>query len=290
MRHEHAATAQTEPTSKFVRVNGVKLHYLDWGGDRHKRTILLLHGGSAHAHWWDSVAPRLTAFGNVLALDHRGHGRSEWANPPHYGPSVYKRDICSFIREHIGTPVLLIGHSMSGEIAQRIAVEEPQLLSAMVIIDAPHGRPPLKTRLMWRWKRRKQGGPRPEFARPEDLVKRFRLSPPGHNLTDEALASLALKGAEQLPNGRWAFRFDPQTRVWRPKFGEMRKPPLKRVRMPVLILRGENSALVSRSAARRLHRMIPGAVLKEIPDAWHHVPLDNPEATVGAIVDFMTSL
>ncbi|MGH7934209.1 MAG: alpha/beta fold hydrolase [Candidatus Binataceae bacterium] len=290
MQHEQAATAEAEPTSRFTEINGVKLHYLDWGGDRRKRTILMLHGGSAHVHWWDHVAPHLTGFGRVIALDHRGHGRSHWANPPVYGPSVYRGDICAFIREHTGKPALLVGHSMSGEIAQRIAVEHPDLLSAMVIIDSPHGRPPLRTRLMWRWKRRKQGGPRPEFKRAEDLVRRFRLSPPGHNLTSEALASLALKGAEQLPNGNWAFRFDPRTRIWRPKFGEMRKPSLKKVRVPVLILRGEHSALLSRRAARHLHRMIPGAVYKEISNAYHHVPLDNPQDTTAAIIEFIESL
>jgi hypothetical protein len=63
---------------------------------------------------------------------------------------------------------------------------------------------------MWRWKRRNQDGPRPEFGNAADLVRKFRLSPPGHFLSTEALAELAMKGSEQLPNGNWAFRFDPR--------------------------------------------------------------------------------
>jgi len=82
MAHQQAATAWPEPTSRFIEVQGIKLHYLDWGGDPGKHTFLLLHGGAAHVHWWDAVAPLLVPHGRVIALDFRGHGRSEWANPP----------------------------------------------------------------------------------------------------------------------------------------------------------------------------------------------------------------
>ena len=69
MAHEQAATVLAEPTHRYVEVAGLKLHYLDRGGDSDKRTFVLLHGGAAHAHWWDGVAPLLTPYGRVLALD-----------------------------------------------------------------------------------------------------------------------------------------------------------------------------------------------------------------------------
>ena len=80
MAQQQAATVLTEPTHRYLEVEGRKLHYLDWGGDPDKRTFVLLHGGAAHAHWWDGVAPMLTPYGRVLALDFRGHGRSQWAD------------------------------------------------------------------------------------------------------------------------------------------------------------------------------------------------------------------
>jgi pimeloyl-ACP methyl ester carboxylesterase len=284
-----AATATAEPTHRYAEIDGLKLHFLDWGGDPRKHTFVLLHGGAAHVHWWDSVAPLLTAHGRVIALDFRGHGRSQWAVPPHYGPPAYVEDVSGLV-EGLGTSVILVGHSMGGAVAQWVAVMRPDLLEALIVVDAPHGPPPLWRRLMWRWRRRSQGGKRPELRTAQDIIKKFRLQPPETNLTRLEMERLALAGAEQLPSGAWAFRFDPETRAWRKTSRNMRRPNLKQLTMPTLILRGEKSGLVSASHAQRMHRRIKGSVYQEIPRAYHHVPLDNPNDTASAIIDFVEKL
>src|SRR5258705_3889426 len=288
MAHEQAATVLAEPTHRYVEVAGLKLHYLDWGGDPSKRTFVLLHGGAAHAHWWDGVAPLLTPYGRVLALDFRGHGRSAWARPPIYGPPAYLDDVRGLI-ESLGTRVVLVGHSMGGAVAQWVAVTHPELLESLIIVDAPHGPPPLLRRLMWRWRRRSQGGKRPELRTAADIIKKFRLQPPETKLTRLEIERLALLGAEQLPTGAWAFRFDPETRAWRKHGARMTKPNLKKIKMPTLLLRGDQSGLVSPAHVKRMHRKIRGSVLKEIPRAYHHVPLDNPGDTAAAIIEFVES-
>ena len=138
-------------------------------------------------------------------------------------------ELAGFIGQHLQTRVVLCGHSMGGHVAQLLADDRPDLLEALIAIDSPPNGPPLTTRLKWRWKRRKQGGPRPEFNSAQDLVKRFRLSPPGHALTPAKIENLALQGSEQLPNGNWAFRFDPETRVPRTTMRGMRRPRLRRL-------------------------------------------------------------
>lgn len=289
MAREQAATVETEPTNRYVTVEGLKLHYLDWGGDSSKRTFVLLHGGAAHAHWWDGVAPLLAAYGRVLALDFRGHGRSEWPRPPHYGPQAYRQDVKGLI-ESLGSKVILVGHSMGGAVAQWVATMHPELLAALIVVDAPHGPPPLLRRLMWRWRRRSHPpGTRPELRTAADIIRKFRLQPPETFMSRLEIERLALHGAEQLPNGKWAFRFDPGTRAWRKQGGNLKKPDLRKVALPVLILRGEGSTLVSAAHSRRMQRKVRGAVLKEIPRAYHHVPLDNPADTAAAIVDFVES-
>ena len=289
MAHEQAATVLAEPTHRYVEVAGLKLHYLDWGGDPNKRTFVLLHGGAAHAHWWDSVAPLLTPYGRVLALDFRGHGRSQWARPPIYGPPAYLDDVRGLI-ESLGTRVVLVGHSMGGAVAQWVAVTHPELLDALIIVDAPHGPPPMLRRLMWRWRRRSRGGTRPELRSAADIIKKFRLQPPETKLTRLEIERLALLGAEQLPTGAWAFRFDPETRAWRKRGARMTKPKLKKIKMPTLLLRGDQSGLVSPAHVKRMHRKIRGSILKNIPRAYHHVPLDNPADTAAAIIEFVESV
>lgn len=290
MRTRTMVAAQPEPTSRFSEINGLKLHYLDWGGDDTRHTFLLLHGGGgAHAHWWDEVAALLTPFGRVLALDFRGHGLSQWSRPPVYGPAMYIEDLKKFI-EQVKTRAILVGHSMGGAVAQWTAAERPDLLKALIIVDALPGRPPLWRRLMWRWRRKVQGGARPELDSAESLARKFRLSPPGTYLSPQALSRLALSGAEQMPNGRWTFRFDPETRSWRRMKLPPRPPRLRRITTPTLILRGAQSTLLRRWKARSMHRRISGSIFREIPRAFHHVPLDNPGDTAAAIIEFVESI
>lgn len=283
-----AATATAEPTSNFVTLNGIRLHYLDWGGDPGQGTIVLVHGGSANVHWWDLAAPRLTAGGRVLALDFRGHGHSQWASPPHYGPAGYINDIEGFLR-FIGSPVILVAHSMGGAVAMWVAALHPDLLKGLVVVDSRGGPPPFWRKLQWRWRHRAKARPRPELASAQDIIRRFRLHPPGSYLSDQALAELAIKSAVQLPNGRWAFGFDPQTRGWR-QSGSVKLPSVRKVTARTLILRGAESTLLSARRARWLRHKIKGSVLKEIPRAHHHVPLDNPNDTAAAILEFKQSL
>ncbi len=72
--------------------------------------------------------------------------------PGIYGPPAYLNDVRGLI-ESLGTRVMLVGHSMGGAVAQWVAVTHPDLLEALIIVDAPHGPPPLFRRLMWRWRR-----------------------------------------------------------------------------------------------------------------------------------------
>ena len=118
------------------KANGLTLNCLDYGGEG-KRPMLFIHGGSAHSHWWDFVAPAFCADFHVLALDQRGHGESEWAEDWEYGSRHYVSDLDQVIDGWgLGAPIL-IGHSMGAHDVLAYAAERSDKLRAMVVIDCP---------------------------------------------------------------------------------------------------------------------------------------------------------
>ena len=103
--------------SRFVEAGGLRLRYLDYGADREnegKPPMVCLHGGAAHAHWFDFVAPDFTPDYHVLALDQRGHGDSEWANPPSYTYERYAADLAEVAAKLDLRDFVLVGPSIGG--------------------------------------------------------------------------------------------------------------------------------------------------------------------------------
>ena len=99
------------PKDKYIRVNQLRLHYLDWGkgGDK---TLLLLHGFMSHAHMWDNLASELSARYHVLALDQRGHGDSEWSKEAYYSIDSHFSDISVFIGDRIKTLASILNRTL----------------------------------------------------------------------------------------------------------------------------------------------------------------------------------
>ena len=87
------------PRSRFSH-SSPRIHFLEWNPEA-SRTVILLHGNSANAWWWQWVADALPEDLRLLALDQRGHGDSEWVKPPAYKPYDYAADLANFIREEV---------------------------------------------------------------------------------------------------------------------------------------------------------------------------------------------
>jgi pimeloyl-ACP methyl ester carboxylesterase len=125
------------PRDRFVTTRGLRLRYRDWGGEG--RPLLALHGAAAHAHWWDPVAPYLARRLRVLALDWRGHGRSEWPRPPAYSSEDFAADLLCVIEALRLEHVVVAGHSMGGHSAMAFAAWHPDRVARLVVLDArPH--------------------------------------------------------------------------------------------------------------------------------------------------------
>ena len=159
--------------STRVDVGGLELHYLEWGSPA-ASGVLLLHGGAAHAHWFDAVATRLAVSRHVVALDQRGHGESAWARPPAYATEDFARDIGDVLDRLGWRSAALVGHSMGGHNAIGCAAWHPERISGLVIVDS---RPAIPAERLAQMKER---GERPLRRHPtlEAAVAAFRLLPP----------------------------------------------------------------------------------------------------------------
>ncbi|PYS67510.1 MAG: hypothetical protein DMF73_19190 [Acidobacteria bacterium] len=127
------------PKSALVTANGIRLHYLDWGGSGD--TILLLPGFNDTAHVYDDFAPRFTDRFHVIGLTRRGVGESD-KPAGGYDTSTRVEDIRQFLDALSVRKVSLVGHSMAGDELTLFATRYPDRVSKLVYLDAAYDRTP----------------------------------------------------------------------------------------------------------------------------------------------------
>lgn len=268
--------------SRTLGINGRALHFLE-AGPSGAPALCFLHGGAAHAHWFDAVLPRFVPDHHVVSLDQRGHGRSAWAVPPAYGTEDFASDLVTLMDRLGWERMALVGHSMGGHNAMAFSAWHPERVRALVIVDS---RPAIPPERLDRMHARGRRGPRLHPSR-ESAVASFRLLPRETVAEPRLLAHLASEGMVQR-NGGWTYRFDPASNADRAPVDCW--PLLSRVKAPTLIVSGGLSPVLPREMAERLRAAIPGARHVEIPGAYHHLVLDQPGLFSAALADFLGSL
>ena len=120
------------PRDGWLTVNGLNLHYRDWGGLG--PPLILLHGLASTCHIWDLVAPQLAADFAVLAVDQRGHGQSDKPDSGYDFASV-ARDLLGVITARGLEKPVIVGHSWGADVALEFAVAYPHLPRGLCFID-----------------------------------------------------------------------------------------------------------------------------------------------------------
>jgi pimeloyl-ACP methyl ester carboxylesterase len=265
--------------SRHVRVGSLSLHLLEWGTPG-RPALCFLHGGAAHAHWFDEVTTPFADRFHVVALDQRGHGLSDWPDPPAYGTEDFADDLVAVMDALEWRHMVVIGHSMGGHNGMAFAAWHPDRVRGLVVVDSRPAIPDDRLVLMHR------RGQRPLRHHPtiEDAVRAFRLLPPETVADPVLLEHMAREGVVER-HGGWVYRFDPTANA-------ARKPVdawtlLDRIKAPTLIARAEHSPVLPREQAARLASSIADASLVEIPGAYHHLTLDRPQAFVDALQGFL---
>ena len=130
------------PEQLDVAVDGVALRVRVWrAADSTRSTVVLLPATGETAQDWDAIAPSLHSSRTVYAVNLRGHGPSDW--PGHYSIQEMADDVTGLLRQLGDWPVDLVGHSLGGLVACRVASAHPELVHRLVLeeVGVPHPRP-----------------------------------------------------------------------------------------------------------------------------------------------------
>ena len=277
--------------------DGLRLVADRWGS-ADEPDVLLLHGGGQSRHAWKNTGERLASLGfRVTAVDARGHGDSDWSPTGQYDMVDFGRDIIEIVATLPERPAV-VGASMGGMsslLAQRIAND--QLFSGVVLVDVT---------------------PRMNLDGVARIMGFMSAHPDGFADLDEAATAIAgynphrakptsSAGLERVlrfaDNGRWIWRWDPQFVTWRERIDSAsssgfqdRMDGMARdlyegadaVTGPILLVRGQQSDLVSDDVVQEFRDRLPRAAYVDIRGAGHMVAGDDNDAFTDAITEFLS--
>jgi pimeloyl-ACP methyl ester carboxylesterase len=285
---------------RFAGAEDLTLAATAWGhpGDP---CVLLLHGAGQSRQAWRHAARAIAATGwYAVALDHRGHGDSDWPEGSHYEFDHFADDV-EAVLEQLPSPPVLIGASLGG-IAGLVAQGRTsrQLYAGLVLVDVT---------------------PALDFTGVRRIMRFMSAHPQGFaSLADASLAIADYTGREppaQVDGLRSVLRLDQASDRWRwhwdPRFlddkiqlldaegtadegavaaraalirGKLDAAAIN-VHVPTLIVRGAKSDLVTPDAVRALQAIIPGSEYVDVAEAGHMVAGDDNDTFTAAVLDFL---
>jgi len=273
---------ETEATEHRVEVEECEVAYRRWPGSA-QQGLLFIHGMNAHSHWWDFIAPQFTDQYAVAAMDLTGMGDSDYRYQ--YDPATYAQEIVAVLDDAgLGPDSIVVAHSFGGYMAVRAANLFPDRFRALVLVDSGIRHPDEPAPV-----RPPMGGRPKLYPDRATALARFRLQPPqpcANTYILEYIARHSLLAAD----GGWAWKFDddlPGTLTG----GERLPEEYRALSTRLGVIYGEKSELFSRRTLEYMRELIPqNFPAVAIPDAQHHVFLDQPEAFVAALREMLEQL
>jgi pimeloyl-ACP methyl ester carboxylesterase len=274
----------TAPRSHLLE-GSPRLHYLEWNPHA-PRTVILLHGNTANAWWWEPLARVITAEYRLLALDQRGHGDSQWARPAAYSPIDYANDIARFVAHATANEEkpLVAGHSMGGMNVLAFARAHPDSARGAIAIDIPV----TSTRGRDRYLERLKSLPVVTYPDLATAKARFRLIPKEGAVAADVLHEIAEKSLARTDEGRWTLKFDRE--CFFGGDGMVVLDVIKEITIPMMLVRAGHSRIMTAEGAEHARAANPKVRVVTIADAHHHVILERPEAVARLIEEFAAGL
>ena len=270
--------------SRNIVLRQLRFHFLEWGA-RDAPPIVLLHGGHQSAHSWDLVSLHLARRYRVLALDQRGHGDTEWARDVTYSNHEMSLDAGAFIGALGLEQPILMGHSMGGRNAMLLTKRDQTLLRALVVVDVGPEVSDRGRQVIAGFVRDNE-----EFDDLDHFVRNVQQYDPYRSR--EHIERTVKYNMLQRADGKFVSKCDSNPR----RLGLVRgSGPLENItlndarafRLPVLAVRGANSAILTADAAERLRDALPQGMLVTVPDCGHNVHGQNTKGFIDAVGGFL---
>lgn len=259
-------------TERTVVRDGVRISCRDWGGSG--PPVVLLHGLAGHAGEWDTTARHLRTRHRVVAVDQRGHGASE-RHPRDRSRAAYVADVVAALDQlELRRPVL-VGQSLGGHTAMLTAAAHPDLVRALVLVEAgPGGASPKAVAEIGTWF---DSWPTP-FPSKEAAVEFLGGGPVG-----EGWAA----GLEERDGGWWP-RFDRHVMIDSLSENSQRSywDEWAAITCPTLVVLGQSGIITPEESGRMLQQR-PETVALSIPGAGHDLHLEQPAILREALTRFL---
>jgi esterase len=273
--------AAQQSMDRFVTVNGLRIHYLDWGGPE-KPPLIMLHGIGRVAHTFDHIAPHFAPNYHVMAVDMRGHGDSDWDPKGAYLVEDYTKDIEGMAAQLRLRNITIWGNSTGGRVAQVFAGLHPELVSAVISEDVGPERPTQVAESVTRQlKQEDEKG----WASEEALLAQLKTS--NARTPQDILRAYAHYGSKRRPDGRVIWKRDPAigngfvpTELWR---------FVKEIKSPIIYVVGGRSTIVPAATQEELKKVLPQAQIVTIPGVGHYPSEENTEAYLAIVDKFLVS-
>nr|WP_296780516.1 alpha/beta hydrolase [Rhodococcus sp. (in: high G+C Gram-positive bacteria)] len=264
------------PAERDIEVLGASIHIKSWG-DPGLPGIVLVHGGGAHAGWWDHVAPFLARRHYVVAFDLSGHGDS--GAREHYGFEFWSAEVLAVVEASTFVrPPVVIGHSMGGWVSMAAATDDASV-AGVAVIDSPlRSMSPEQEAA----RDKRAFGPLKVYPTLDDAIARFRTVPDQADSLPYVMDHVA-RGSLREVEGGWSWKFDPRI------FGSARptRELLEAVRCRAALFRAERGLVTTDVAAEMYELFGRTAPVVEIPLAGHHIMLDQPLPLVSGLLTLL---